>query len=140
DRKAFAIWLHEQEPGLSYRELARRSGLSDKTVKAALAEAAEDADAAEDAEDPERHAPLYTPPPPDPVAKLVRLAPQAISERTGVNPLAQFFSHKSDACQRADHIAHVIGAYEPTERRPLAAALTALGAALVEGARPYRSQ
>lgn len=38
DRKAAARWLAELEPDLSYRELGRRVGLSDKTVKRALAE------------------------------------------------------------------------------------------------------
>lgn len=36
DRKAFARWLHTQEPDLSLRELGRRAGLSPNTVKAAL--------------------------------------------------------------------------------------------------------
>lgn len=36
DRKDYARYVHEQEPRLSYRELGRRCGLSDKTVKAAL--------------------------------------------------------------------------------------------------------
>jgi ParB-like chromosome segregation protein Spo0J len=38
ERKAFARWLAVEEPWLSYRELARRSGLSDKTIKRALIE------------------------------------------------------------------------------------------------------
>lgn len=38
DRKEAARWWHEQVPGLSYREIGRRVGLSDKTVKAALHE------------------------------------------------------------------------------------------------------
>lgn len=36
DRKFAARWFHEQEPELSYREIAHRVGLSDKTVKAAI--------------------------------------------------------------------------------------------------------
>src|SRR5262249_21628756 len=140
DRKAFAVWLHEQEPSASYRELARLSGLSDKTVKAALAEATE-ADEEEDVDNPDypqRRAQVSTPPPPNPVKKLVQLAAQAIAERTGVDPLAQFFSKKSAARQRAEHITRVVQGYAPAERRTLAAALTALGEAFIEGARPYR--
>lgn len=41
DRKMAARWWHDQEPELSYREIARRVGLSDKTVKVALAGQAE---------------------------------------------------------------------------------------------------
>lgn len=37
DRRFAARWLAENEPGLSYREIGRRVGLSDKTVKQALA-------------------------------------------------------------------------------------------------------
>lgn len=36
DRKEAARWWAEQEPHLSYREIGRRVGLSDKTVKRAL--------------------------------------------------------------------------------------------------------
>jgi ParB-like chromosome segregation protein Spo0J len=35
DRKAFARWLADEEPGLSYRELGRRCGLNHETVKRA---------------------------------------------------------------------------------------------------------
>ncbi len=38
DRKAYACWLAEQEPGLSLREIARRARLSHNTVKRALEE------------------------------------------------------------------------------------------------------
>jgi hypothetical protein len=36
DRKEFAQWLRESDPALSLREIGRRCGLSDKTVKATL--------------------------------------------------------------------------------------------------------
>ncbi len=36
DRKDAARWWAETEPGLSYREIGRRVGLSDKTVKQAI--------------------------------------------------------------------------------------------------------
>lgn len=35
DRKAFARFLHKQNPELSWREIGRRTGLNDETVKAA---------------------------------------------------------------------------------------------------------
>lgn len=56
DRKDAARWWAETEPGMSYREIGRRVGLSDKTVKAALAEG----------EQPERSRPA-----PDPVGRFV---------------------------------------------------------------------
>lgn len=56
DRKDAARWWAETDPGMSYREIGRRTGLSDKTVKAALMEG----------ERPERSRPA-----PDPVARFV---------------------------------------------------------------------
>lgn len=41
DRKIAARWWHDQQPELSYRDIARRVGLSDKTVKSALTESDE---------------------------------------------------------------------------------------------------
>jgi hypothetical protein len=46
ERKDFVHWLAEHEPGLSYRELGRRSGLNHETVKRALTEP-EDAEPAQ---------------------------------------------------------------------------------------------
>lgn len=56
DRKDAARWWADTVPGISYREIGRRVGLSDKTVKAALAEG----------ERPEQPKPQ-----PDPVARFV---------------------------------------------------------------------
>lgn len=56
DRKDAARWWAETNPGMSYREIGRQVGLSDKTVKAALMEG----------ERPERSRPA-----PDPVARFV---------------------------------------------------------------------
>lgn len=127
DRKDFAVWLHEQEPTLSLRELARRSGLSDKTVKAAL-------QSAENPQSVER-APAASP---DPIVRLVKLARSAIADRMGVNKLTQFFSGKTDARQRAEYVGWVLAGYDDEERPVVAAALMTLGTALVEGARTYR--
>lgn len=133
DRKAFACLLHAEEPTLSLRELGRQSGLSDKTVKAALAEPAA-------AENPQNVTPRYTPPPPDPVERLVKLAARAMADETGVNKLAQVFSRKSDARQRAEYIGRIIAGYAPDQRPELAAALAAFGTALIDGARAYAPQ
>lgn len=36
DRKEYAVWLHESNPALSYREIGRRCQISNHTVKTAL--------------------------------------------------------------------------------------------------------
>jgi ParB-like chromosome segregation protein Spo0J len=124
DRKEFVVWLHEQEPVLSYREIARRSGLSDKTVKAAL-----------DAADSPHPLPRLPAAPPDPIERMVKLAVAAMTDQTGVNKLAQLFSKKTDAQQRAEYVSHVLAAYHPEERKEVATALMACGSALIDGAR-----
>jgi hypothetical protein len=125
DRKTFAVWLHEQEPTLSFRELARRSGLSDKTVKAAL----------EHAESPQSGGGA---PSPDPIVRMVRLARAAITNEVGVNKFAQFFSGKTDQQQRAAYVSRVLATYSDDERPAVATALVELGTALIDGARAYQ--
>jgi ParB-like chromosome segregation protein Spo0J len=139
DRKAYVCWLHEQEPELSYSELARRSGLSDKTVKRVLlpefsyvrSETPSEPNSDEDA----FRVPAV---PPDPVVKLVRLARLAVTDQAGVSKLAQFFSKKTDAQQRAEYVRRVVASYDAKERPAVAAALTTLGTALIEGARSHQ--
>jgi hypothetical protein len=57
DRKAYARWLYENETPdgkrLSYRDLGRRCGLSDKTAKAAIEDSAENPRPTREAPDPE---------------------------------------------------------------------------------------
>jgi ParB-like chromosome segregation protein Spo0J len=130
DRKDFAVWLHELEPTLSLRELARRSGLSDKTVKAALT-------SAESPQSPEERLLRVASAPSDPIVRLVRLARAAIADRTGVNPFARFFFRKSDARQRAKYVSRVLASYADDERPAVAEALIVLGTALIEGARAH---
>jgi hypothetical protein len=131
DRKTFAVWLHEQEPTLSLRELARRSGLSDKTVKAAL----------EPAEFPQSDDGAASPvarPSPDPIVRVVRLARAAITDGVGVNKFAQFFSGKTDQQQRAAYVSRVLADYSDDERPAVAMALVTLGTALIDGARAHQ--
>jgi ParB-like nuclease domain len=131
DRKTFAVWLHEQEPSLSLRELARRSGLSDKTVKAAL-------DYAEFPQSDDAAASLAARPSPDPIVRVVRLACAAITDGVGVNKFAQFFSGKTDQQQRAAYVSRVLATYSDDERRDVATALVTLGTALIDGVRAYQ--
>src|SRR5215208_5692953 len=69
DRKAYARWLYDHETAngekLSYREIGRRSGLSDKTAKAAI-----EGKGAENPQ-PDREAS-------DPVERLLRLVDKTI--------------------------------------------------------------
>ncbi len=131
DRKEFAIWLHEQEPALSLRELARHSGLSDKTVKAAL-DGAEIPQSGDSQESPVMASAT------DPIERLVKLARAAIIDSTGVNKFTQFFSGKTDQQQRAAYVSRVLASYSAEERPAVAAALVTLGTALIEGARTYQ--
>jgi ParB-like chromosome segregation protein Spo0J len=135
DRKAYVGWLHERKPELSYSELARRSGLSDKTVKRAVQPETSDTPSETPSEADGYRVPAV---PPDPVVKLVRLARSAITEQTGVSKLAQFFSKKTDAQQRAEYVRRVVASYDAKERPDVAAALTTLGTALIEGARSHQ--
>jgi ParB-like chromosome segregation protein Spo0J len=127
DRKAFARWLHDQLPDLSYVELGRASGLSDKTAKRALAGPSESSSRAGG----------FPPRAADPVEQLVRLARAAVRDRTGVNRLAQLVSGKSDERQRAEYVGHVLARYSAAERSDVAAALMVLGRALIAGARRH---
>jgi ParB-like chromosome segregation protein Spo0J len=129
DRKAAARLFHQLDTELSYRQIAAKVGLSDKTVKAALMRqnGAEyphlgEGDAAPVARSP------------DPIQKLVKLALAASNERTGTNWLAQIFSHKTDHQQQVDYVAQIITQYQKQERAQIVQALLAMGRILTAGA------
>jgi ParB-like chromosome segregation protein Spo0J len=126
-RKDDARYLHEQDSSRSLREIRRRCGLSDKTVRAALAD--DPTDATENPQAPR--------PQPDALQKLLRLLLAAAQERPGADRLAAFFSGKTPARQQADYLHRLLAEYEEDERSQLASALTALGQACIAGARPY---
>ena len=118
DRKAFACWLHEEEPALSYRELGRRSGLHHETVKRALEEDGEPAAV--------RHQS-----PPDPIRQLVRQVDRTYRAGHGRTRLG-FGSDGNPKPFRRE-----IEAFDDEDQPKVARALLAFGHACVEAAQPY---
>jgi hypothetical protein len=119
DRKAAAVWLAEQEPDLSYRELGRRVGLSDKTVKRALTEEPS-------AENP--HAKT------SPIRTLVRQVERTYRAGEGRTWLG--FGRDGDA----KAFRREIDAYDPDDQPDVARALLAFGHACVAAAQPYLTE
>lgn len=122
ERKDFVRWLADDEPGLSYRELGRRSGLNHETVKRALTEGA----------DPEPAAPRPRTTP-DPIAKLVRSVITTYEAGYGRTWLG-FGRGGNPSAFRAE-----IGAYDADDQPDVARALLAFGHACVEAAQPFLS-
>lgn len=116
DRKTYARWLHGQEPALSYRELGKRCGLSDKTVKAALQPAG-----ADNPQPASRQS--------DPIERHIKLLDQAALERVGIGLLGRD--------RRVQHVRAVLDQYGDDERPEIAQAVHQWGTAYVEAARPY---
>ncbi len=119
DRKAFARWMAAEEPGLSYRELGRRSGLNHETVKRALEE--DDADGGENRQSRQ----------PDPIAKLVRLVEQTYRRGHGRTWLGLGSAGNPKPFRRE------IEAYAEEDQPEIARALDAFGRACVEAAHPF---
>lgn len=126
DRKAYARWVHEHYPDLSYREIGRRCSLNDKTVKAALMDAG--------AENPRAGRGVRTNT--DPIIKLMTLAVQAVQDGTGTSKLAQFFSRKTDRQQRAAYVSTVLSSIEDDQQYDVAEALYAFSLALYDATQP----
>ncbi|MGB3306366.1 MAG: ParB N-terminal domain-containing protein [Thermomicrobiales bacterium] len=118
ERKDFARWLADQESGLSYRELGRRSGLNHETVKRALTEGAE----------PTAPRPRTTP---DPIAKLVRTVVTTYDAGHGRTWLGLGRDGNPSAF-RAE-----IAAYDEDDQPEVAQALLAFGHACVAAAQPF---
>lgn len=117
DRKDAARWWADHAPGLSYREIGRRVGLSDKTAKAAI-EAPERADAPH--------------PKPDPIGRLVGLAFDTYRGGHGRRFLGMGKDADAGAFRRR------IEEYDDDERPRVAEALNAFGRAIVAAAESYR--
>lgn len=116
DRKDAARWHAENAPGLSYREIGRRCGLSDKTAKRAVEEGP-------GAESPQSG--------PDPIRSLVRAAYRAYSDGAA-RSLFGFGKGASPAAFRRR-----IEEYDDDDRPKVAAALAAFGRAIVAAADTY---
>ena len=123
DRKDYACYLHDQEPTLSLRAIARRCSLSPATVKATL-EAAE-----RDNEGAAHNAPPPTRPKPDPIERCIVLIVRARQQRTGVSFLGQD--------KHVQHVQRLINRYRKEDRAEVARALALFGQAFVDAARPY---
>jgi hypothetical protein len=119
DRKEYARWLHQQEPGLSYRQLGLRSGLNHETVKRALEE-----DETEDGEYRHRSKP-------DPIDLLVRQVDRTYRSGAGRSWLGLGKSGNPNAFRRQ------IERYAEEDQPAVAQALYAFGQACVEAAHPY---
>ncbi len=113
DRKAYARWLYENETPdgkrLSYREIGRRCGLSDKTAKAAIEEGAEN--------------PRPTREAPDPEERLLR----------SVEKIVYF----DEQVPSRWYVREYIALFEEDYQREVAESFAEFGRSLVEGAKPY---
>ncbi len=118
DRKAFACWLAEEEPGLSLRELGCRCGLNHETVKRAL-------------EEDERGGGNRHPTQPDPIAKLVRQVERTYRDGAGRTWLGFGKAGNPGAFRRS------LEAYAEEDRPAVARAMLAFGHACVAAAQPY---
>jgi hypothetical protein len=121
ERKAFARWLADAEPGLSYRELGRRSGLNHQTVKRAL-------------EEPEATGGDHRQSPPDPICTLVRQVTRTYRAGGGRTWLG--FGRDGDA----KAFRREIDAYDPDDQPEIARAMLAFGHACVAAAQPYLTE
>ena len=118
ERKAFACWLHDDDPTLSYRELGRRSGLNHATVKRAL-----ETDEVEPTERPKAT--------PDPIRDLVRQVDRAYHSGAG-RTLFGLGKAGNPTAFRAE-----IAAYDEDDQPEVAQALLAFGHACVAAAQPF---
>lgn len=113
DRADAARWWHETEPGVSYREIGRRVGLSDKTVKRAVGEVPVES---------------RRPASPDPIRRLVALAYRAYGDHAG----RTWFGFGEEG--NPDVFRREIAAYAEADQADVARALTAFGTACVTAA------
>jgi hypothetical protein len=121
DRKTFARWLHDDDPGLSLREIGRRAGLNHETVKRALRET----DGGGGADGENRQAS------PDPIPRLVGQVVRAYAGGHG----RTWFGLGRDGNPKPFRAA--IASYAEDEQRGVAQALGAFGRACIAAAAPF---
>lgn len=122
DRKEYARWLHQREPGLSYRQLGLRCGLNHETVKRAL-----EKEEPEGGEDRHRSSP-------DPIDLLVRQVERTYRGHHGRTLFGLGKAGNPNAFSRQ------IEAYDPEDQPTIALALDAFGHACIEAAEPYLTE
>lgn len=124
DRKAYARWLHEQDPSLTYREIGRRTGLNHETVRRAIE--GQDPDAAE-APAGENRQPVSA----DPIRQLVRQVDRAYRGGYGRAWLGAGSAGNPKPFRRA------LESYDDDSRPMVAKAMNAFGHACLAAAAPY---
>jgi hypothetical protein len=120
DRKAYARWVREEEPGLSLREIGRRCGLHHETVRKALEGGEEPATGGQN-----RQAS------PDPIPRLVGQVVRAYDGGHG----RTWFGLGRDGSPKPFRAA--IDTYAEDDRPAVARALAAFGRACVAAAAPF---
>lgn len=119
ERKDFAIWLHEDDPTLSYRELGRRTGLNHETIKRAIEQPA----TSTDGDRPQAKS--------DPIRKLVREVVRTYEAGHGRSLFGLGKAGNPTAFQRE------IASYGSEDQPEVAQALLAFGHACVTAAQPF---
>ena len=123
DRRSFAVWLHDQHPDWSLRQIARECGLSHETVRVALSE--HDSANVKNGQSDRGSRAIA-----DHFRAMVRYVVRA--EQSGQGRILGLFGNV-----RARHVASVIDDYVEEDRAAVAGALAAWGRACVEAAEPY---
>lgn len=127
DRREYATWLHEHEPQLSQREIAKLAGLSQPTISRLLADASQsDANESPAAEAVDYSAPAKQE---QAVARVVSLFAKATRDREGIGFLGRD--------KRAELVRQQLAARPAAERSALAKVLHEWGNVLVEASASY---
>lgn len=132
EREQYVLLLHEAQPKLSQRELGKAAGLSQSTVSRLLDNEADNN--ANESPSSWSTGKTQSADKPDELNQILTLLYQAYIKQAGINKLAQFFSGKSDAQQRAEYIAAALGKYDEADQETMATAIQTIGQTLVDGA------
>jgi hypothetical protein len=131
DRKDYAIWLHDEHPAMSYREIGKRAGLDHKTVAAAIApQRGETPQASGDTWASAREA--------DAIRTLLDLIAKAHDQKAGVSLVARgigFITQKTMPQQQAEMIQRALLHYPKDAQETMIQATLTIGQALISGAK-----